>query len=77
MSGSGPGERWTSRLYHCVGFHVSLVYCVLCIVSRVSCLVPLSCVTTTTPTYLYVHSVRGGGMHGGGGSHLCSVLCAL
>ena len=60
------------------GFVISscVFTCLSCIVYCVLCLVSLSCLTTTTPR-IYTFTLCGGGMHGGGGSHLCSVLCAL
>ena len=84
MSGSGPGERWTSRLYHwfCYIFtclHVSLVYCVLCLVSRVSCL----CRVSLPPPHVFIRSLCAGGRDARWGWEpsvlcaLCSVLCDL
>lgn len=56
--------------------HVSLVYCVLCIVSRVSLVSHYH-----HPTYLYVHSVRGRDARWGWEPSvlcaLCSVICGV
>lgn len=83
VSGSGPGERWTSRLYHwfCYIFmclHVSLVYCVLCIVSRVSCVSLVS--HYHHHPHVFIRSLCAGEGCTVGVGAICalwSVLCAL
>ena len=80
MSGSGPGERWTSRLYHCVVVFTCLscfVYCVLCLVSRVSL------VSHYHHPHVFIRSLCAGGRDARWGWEpsvlcaLCSVICAL